>query len=59
MSYALTQAAAEYVGVMVSNGLRAVGTFSTDVVGFVRDNPAAIAAGLLVLILFWKLLRRR
>jgi len=59
MSYALTQAAAEYVGVMISNGLRAVGTFSTDVLGFARDNPVAIGVGVLVLIVFWKLLRRR
>jgi hypothetical protein len=59
MSYALTQAAAEYVGVMISNGLRAVGTFSTDVMGFARDNPVAIIGGFVVLIFFWKLLKRR
>lgn len=59
MSYALSQAAAEYVGVMISNGLRAVGTFSTDVVSFARDNPVAIAAGVVVLAFFWKLLKRR
>lgn len=59
MTYALTQAAAEYVGVMISNGIRAVGVAGRDFVNFLGDNPVAIIAGVLVLMLLWRLVRRR
>lgn len=59
MTYALTQAAAEYVGVMISNGLRAVGAAGRDVANFVGENPVAIIAGALGLLLLWRLISRR
>ena len=59
MTYALTQAAAEYVGVMISNGMRAVGVAGRDFTTFLGENPIAIIVGVLLLILIWKVLRRR
>jgi hypothetical protein len=59
MMYGLTQAAAEYVGVMISNGIRAVGVAGRDFFNFLGDNPVAIIVGVLVLLLLWKLISRR
>jgi hypothetical protein len=59
MTYALSQAAAEYVGVMISNGIRTVGIAGRDFANFLGDNPIAVIAMVLVLILLWKLISRR
>lgn len=59
MTYALSQAAAEYVGVMISNGIRMVGVAGRDFANFVGDNPVAMVVGVLLLILLWKLFSRR
>lgn len=58
MTHALTQAAAEYVGVMISNGIRTVGMAGRDLATFLEENPVAVIAGVLVLILIWKMMRR-
>jgi hypothetical protein len=59
MTHALSQAAAEYVGVMISNGLRTVGVAGRNVANFLGDHPVAIIAVVLALLLLWKLIRRR
>ena len=59
MTYALSQAAAEYVGVMISNGIRTVGVAGRDFTAFLGENPVAVILGVLVLILIWKVIRRR
>lgn len=59
MTYALSQAAAEYVGVMISNGIRMVGVAGRDFANFLGDNPIAVIVAVLVVILLWKLFSRR
>ncbi len=44
---------------MISNGIRAVGIFSSDVLRYVQANPLVIVGGLVGLILIWKVLSRR
>lgn len=56
---ALGQAAAEYVGVLLRNGMSAISSIGNEILSFARANPAAIVVGALVLIALWRLLSRR
>ena len=59
MVVAASQAAAEYMGVMIANGLRSVGGAARDAVRWSEDNLWVLGLGLLGLVLLRKLFSRR
>ncbi len=56
---AVTQAAAEYVGTMLSGASRALGSGLHAVGRFVQGNPAVVIVGVIGLLLLLRLGRRR
>lgn len=54
----MLQAAAEYIGVMLSNGIRAVEMAAQDVGRWLGDHPVEIGAAVLAAFILSKLLRR-
>lgn len=55
----MTQAAAEYVGTMLSGASRALGSGLHAVGRFVQGNPAVVIVGVIGLLLLLRLGRRR
>lgn len=53
------QAAAEYVGTMLSGAARAVQNGLGSAARFVESNPVVVIVGVLVLLLLARLVRRR
>lgn len=55
----LSQAAAEYVGILLRDATQAISSAGNQLLAFARENPWALLVAVVVLVALWKVVSRR